>query len=256
MKPYVLVVLAIITYALVTSTRFSRELIENYMDMRPSDNADGKTETSFARHPLMELLEQLKLPLGCEEEESIDDCFNRTAPMSVAKYVAESRAKEKLIEVARKRASARSPYVKPPPQLPNATHPKLANMDQRFAPKEAWANVTFPDIEIAGLPKAGTSQLYKILSNRPDAQPFHSTNKENCFETAIPKGFEDKSKEEQLYVWHERVYQRLTDGGLDPSIKTVNGCIGSHDVVLRYQYMKPTNAKVIVLFRDPADWLW
>ena len=175
--------------------------------------------------------------------------------MSATKVEADGLAREELITMAKKRASGPSPYGKPPPHLHNATHPALANMDQRFAPHKRWEKMAYPAIEIAGLPKAGTSQLYKILSQRPDIRGFQRS-KETCFENAIPKGYETSSKEEQLYVWHENVYNKRTKSGVHASMKTVNGCIKSSDVILRYQYIKPINPRIIVLLRDPADWLW
>jgi hypothetical protein len=50
-------------------------------------------------------------------------------------------------------------------------HPALIPLLPQYQPDPSWSNNTsmFPRLTVVGLAKTGTSQLYKILTNHPDA---------------------------------------------------------------------------------------
>ena len=91
------------------------------------------------------------------------------------------------------------------------THPNLVGMDGRFDAKDEWNNdndtgVAYPNIEIVGFPKAGTSHLYSILLDRPDTVEFHPSNKEFCSGT-MHQGKSNETIQQALFEWHENVYR-------------------------------------------------
>jgi hypothetical protein len=71
-------------------------------------------------------------------------------------------------------------------------HPALVPMIPEYFPVHEWVGVgagelhsninILPDIAIIGLPRAGTSQLFHILTHHPDATPFHANGagEEEC----------------------------------------------------------------------------
>jgi hypothetical protein len=77
--------------------------------------------------------------------------------------------------------------------------------------------------------------------------------------------------QEHMYNFHQQVHvhrmqqryqykqQQKKMNGLTsvPPLLTVNGCIWDFDIELSYWYVRPSPSKrYILLFRDPADWLW
>jgi len=210
------------------------------------------------------------------------DCVEREVKDRSEKKRAQDAIRDELVAAAWKRSSKRSgkrsglqlgvPFVPPSPR------------DPEFAPKDEWKNIgkgatatgmAYPNIEITGLPKAGTSHLYSILTHRPDTVGFHKAIKEFC---------SHKNTSKEFYDWHdanfrENVEKRTTKFKIKNStavpypVMTVNGCISLGDNLLRYDYLwsssssgeeeeegrrrrRPGKQKYLVLFRDPADWMW
>ena len=128
---------------------------------------------------------------------------------------------------------------------------------------DTTTGLAYANIEISGLPKAGTSHLYSILTHRPDTVKFHN-RKEYC----PPRGATD----EELYNWHDAIFnenkKRLEDlrattaTDTDTPLLSVNGCINLQSNIRRHRYLweggdgHSGKTKYVVLFRDPADWVW
>jgi hypothetical protein len=70
-------------------------------------------------------------------------------------------------------------------------HPAFRKIQQQYQPKQWWKQLYFPDVSIAGLQKAGSSQLYNILTSHSDMFNFHS---EKEFHFGIPHLTLDVSK--------------------------------------------------------------
>jgi hypothetical protein len=214
-----------------------------------------------------------------------------------------------IIEQAKNRSKSvnemQSPY-----NILAYNHPAFSLLED-FDPLDEWKTYNFPNISIVGLPKAGTSQLYQILTSHTDLVRYHY-RKEFCFHLpyakkdrlqqllntsesnllSIKQSFYEANIHQQKEPWNihsiERWYM-LTYGGYEdgfvdgtqlpidsvlfpedskppqplPPLQerktTVNGC---HDVIatlLQRQYVQRLDNeddKLILLVRDPADWLW
>jgi hypothetical protein len=120
------------------------------------------------------------------------------------------------------------------------------------------------------LAKTGTSQLYKILTNHPEATPYNE-EKEYCmyganhisWDTKAVAAATDHDKlavQANLYAWHQQAAAAATNRESQQQqqqrLLTVNGCLNLHDTWLHLHYLHPINAKYFILLRDPADWLW
>jgi len=175
--------------------------------------------------------------------------------------------KQELIQLAIQRSSSAE---KQQQKVGNQTIINPFDFDSKFAPRDEWfdntqnSNTVFPNIDIVGFPKSGTSQLYNILSNRIDAKRFHPTNKEYCSHAS--QGKSNQEIKEKLFYWHKQLYDETNKSNNqvnnnnnaleEKKLVTINGCIDIDDAIIRHQYLKPTNQKFIVLFRDPAEWMW
>jgi hypothetical protein len=149
------------------------------------------------------------------------------------------------------------------------THPGLYPIDPHARPHPEWRNTHFPDINVVGLPKAGTTQLYNILVSHPRTVAFNPLNKEECF----PGNYSDVLHGWDGFVFGEQptAKQRALQGGLYSTLQnyhqenpqsfphklSVNGCLNGRIVAAVYDYLKPpATKKFIIALRDPADWLW
>jgi Sulfotransferase domain len=168
-------------------------------------------------------------------------------------------------------------------------HPAFQSIPPDYQPLETWETLNFPDISVAGLPKAGTSQSYQILTSHPDLIEYHQ-RKEFCFNLPFSKTYLEELKNTnqtaidtiQQIFHHANDHNQfnatnipsitrwymLTYGGdneennqIPPTKRhrTVNGCHDTVTVLMQRQYLQHranTNDKLILLLRDPADWLW
>lgn len=220
--------------------------------------------------------------------------FNDDAAANCVKRMARDHSKKKQAHkahweenerLARQRASAASPYD-PLARETSEFQSKFDDMDDRYIPKDKWittngnnsgttsttttTGVAYPNIEIVGFPKAGTSQLYSILTNRPDTVRFNIPNKEFCSGT-LKSSTTNEEIQKYLFDWHGKVFEdnkdRMIKTTPQQQLLSVNGCIWVEDAVLRHLYLNTAdnnhksrssnkNRKVVVLFRDPADWMW
>jgi hypothetical protein len=160
----------------------------------------------------------------------------------------------------------------------------LENILPNFLPRDEWVTSHFPDINIIGLPKAGTSQLYNILVTHPRFRKFH-LHPEFCFnledediqDLIVPSLGNDTSIHDQqriqqrLHIANEEhlhsnkeEHRRWENLNLDISqgAVTVNKCLVPTKFWVQRQYLRRNHGtplqrgKTILLLRDPADWLW
>jgi hypothetical protein len=151
-------------------------------------------------------------------------------------------------------------------------HPALVPMDRRYKSSPSWTD-TIADLNIVGIPKAGTSQLYRILLSHSRVRALETKDKEFCMSrgphmakiaaySRLPPNPSARPTPEQLVVqqhlhtFYQALHQRLHNRNMPVNTMTVNGCLWPFDVELSYHYIRPTNKKYLFLFRDPADWLW
>lgn len=149
-------------------------------------------------------------------------------------------------------------------------HPAFANMTKHYEPKPEWKRSHFPHINILGLPKAGTSHLYQILTTHAQVTRF-SENKEFHFNmNPVEMSKIHEMSSEVSYASEEsrefiqdfmRLANENTNGWINPRLfdqkRTVNGGLNPRFTLLQSQYLGRTNdVKYIILLRDPADWLW
>ena len=142
----------------------------------------------------------------------------------------------------------------------------LFNASEEYAPKPEWSS-SFPDINIVGFAKAGTSHLYRLLTGHSHIEPAAIGNKEFCVEN-IRVERDAQTQESRIVFLNDeelipKLYQYRTElhttrQSMPSTTKlVVNGCIGGSDQVeLNYRYIPTTSSKFIVMFRDPADWVW
>jgi hypothetical protein len=107
-------------------------------------------------------------------------------------------------------------------------HPLLVPMQSNYSPRVKWRHWAAPGVNIVGLPKAGTSQLYNVLISHRHAIHY-GPYKEFClfsweplelyrdlfwYEDLVPPSAEDITQsrdlvQKSLYQFHEKVYQFL-----------------------------------------------
>ncbi len=182
-----------------------------------------------------------------------------------------------LIQDARERARNIDKFRPSPSDILEATsHPGLVNLSQAVVSNPQWTLSHFPDINIVGLPKAGTSHLYQLLASHPQIYPFHR-EKEFCFrlpdnlQSLIESGdvgkFSDSTVDaESLRRYNEegkrlqKVLQDKNEGGgwrpKIPSKLSVNSCLDTYLLFMQRQFIQRTDSKYILLLRDPADYMW
>jgi hypothetical protein len=163
-------------------------------------------------------------------------------------------------------------------------HPALTPLLPQYQPEVSWSSSntsSFPNLNVVGLAKTGTSQFYKILTSHPDAVMF-GDKKEYCMYGANHISWEDPNElavatdqdkhtvQANLYAWHQQAAAAQAEAQAQASIhrttssneqqpppqQTVSGCLNLHDIWLHLHYLHPVNAKYFILLRDPADWLW
>jgi hypothetical protein len=154
------------------------------------------------------ILEQWKEKLGCSKDITLDVCWNK-----IELIVEKDRANQKVVEertaIALYIYAAGDPY--PNIKLINQ-HPALIPFLPQYQPQRQWQN-DFPDLNVVGMAKAGTSQLYQILSQHAGAIPLDATEKEVCMLGAMHTVWELEPVSQEmtaikaqvqanLYQWH------------------------------------------------------
>jgi hypothetical protein len=158
-------------------------------------------------------------------------------------------------------------------------NPAFRNISKQFQPQPFWKQKYFPDVNIAGLQKAGSSQLYNILTSHSNMYKFHTKEKEFSFKiphlslsvsellSLSQNDISDFAKRKKITSIQRFFYGRLKNKSFQmltkvPTTKStkmlsVNACLDTVTTMMMRQYLDRTlNTKVIFLVRDPADWLW
>jgi len=134
----------------------------------------------------------------------------------------------------------------------------------KYLPQKNWSH--FPDIWIVGFPKAGTSQLYQLLTHHPAMQAFHHI-KELCMDNNIWLDYSQPNEKlyASLYSFHEFMNINMSKAVTTRKKLTVNACLNSKETLLNYMYIQKhyhnassylDHIKLIILLRDPADLLY
>jgi hypothetical protein len=134
----------------------------------------------------------------------------------------------------------------------------------QYFPPQHWNQ--FPDVWILGYAKAGTSQLYQILTHHPDLQAFHP-RKEFCMDPSRMLNYSEPNEKlfSSLYSFHDFMNSNISKQVSSKKKLTVNACLNSKENILHYMYIQKyyLNAssylghkKFIIMVRDPADLLF
>ena len=122
----------------------------------------------------------------------------------------------------------------------------LAASNEHTAPRQEYLH---PDIQIAGIPKAGTSQMYQLLKNHEDTVALR---KEWC------------PNDGDLLKYSKDISDAILElrAGSKGDVKSVSACINTKMSLEYFRWVKEhgmplqNTPKFIFLMRDPADWLW
>ena len=121
----------------------------------------------------------------------------------------------------------------------------------KYMAEESWVK-SYPDINIIGFPKAGTSQLFRIFAGHPRIEATNPNLKEFCVHSVTRESNESGI---HLYEYRKQVQSRRKL--FNSFTLLLNGCIGGgEEVLMNYKYIPSQEEKFILVFRDPADWLW
>ncbi len=134
----------------------------------------------------------------------------------------------------------------------------------QFFPPQHWHN--FPDVWILGYAKAGTSQLYKILTHHPELQAFNP-RKEFCMDPGGRLNYSQPNEKlySSLYSFHEFMNSNISKQVSAKKKLTVNACLNIEEMFLQYMYIRKYyfnassylgHKKFIIMVRDPADLLF
>jgi hypothetical protein len=243
-----------------------------------TETTPTSTKASTPSSPAL-IFEHWKEKLGCSKDATLDVCWNKIE-LIVEKERANQKVREERIAIALQISTAGDPY-------PNVNlieqHPALIPLLPQYQPQPQWQN-DFPDLNVVGMAKAGTSQLYQILSQHNGALPLDPTQKEVCMLGAMHTVWElqplmqemtaiKAQVQANLYQWHSGLanMRMLANSNNQPGNnlnaeqtkrpkQIVNGCVNWHDLWLHLHYItKPANIvhkKFFIVLRDPADWLW
>jgi hypothetical protein len=227
----------------------------------------------------LNLFEEWKTALGCDDT-TIQVCQDKIQIM-VEKQAADLKIWEKRVQAAQNRTVKTGSLFQDYESMALMTgseHPALDPLIPEYQPVQEWSSTSFPNLNVVGLAKTGTSQLYKILTSHAGTVPF-AAKKEHCMQGAqhiswdVPREVKAATDEDKrtvqanLYEYHEKsaAINAALHGNTGTSkghwnshshLQSVNGCLNLHDLWLHLHYIPPTNAKFFLLLRDPADWLW
>jgi hypothetical protein len=218
-------------------------------------------------------LQELEKLLDCDEEHW-DECIERASHFADSQKVYAQQVTTHRLEALQRAYDGPTEYLDIK-TFPDA-HPSLVPLDPNYVPSQEWdTDRAFPDISIAGLPKAGSTQLHTILKNHAEAVQYSEDKEECTSNSGYSANFEDWDDEpidedrprasgpqlivqRELYKYYDRLFSgERSTGDLDRTERqTVNACYWINDIEISYHYLRPQGKKAIFLFRDPADWLW
>lgn len=212
-------------------------------------------------------------PFQCPREWSVVRCQRRQIEFR-QQLTANERIHNEMIAKAQER-SIRDVYFRQNPQRwKRDLDSNLQKVKQAVAAESeylAWTNFShnsFADLSIVGFPKAGTSHLYKLLVSNSGTQPVFK-RKEFCIDHnffldyTLPRYLENpstlKELHEKLFRYHKQLLKKRTERVEGPSgyPLLVNVCLQPEELDYHAAYAPmPPSSKFLLLFRDPADWLW
>ena len=102
----------------------------------------------------------------------------------------------------------------------------------------------YPDINVVGLPKAGSTALYALLAAHPRISPLDD-QKEYCARNWLNRMSDER--------WCVEVSARCA---MARTALVVNGCLAINEHIEMARRLQSRRARFIVAVRDPADWLW
>lgn len=268
---------SILTYLVFTSILVSLFLPLLSLDIYGSNDSRQYRENAFNTYPTLS---------QCPRAWSRDRCHQRLIEFSNQLAVNEQIHRE-MVQAAIQR-SQRNLYRRHQPELLRQEVAKHFERVQKVIgtadvtnatssmPHPPWANFSgnsFADISILGFPKAGTSQLFKLLVSHPGATPVFK-RKEYCvdhgrfLDYTIPQQFQNKNAirdlRKKLFQYHKHLFHLRTSPGHGENTEgtmqrrlLVNACLQPQEIEYHMAYTPmPESSKYILLFRDPADWLW
>jgi len=227
-------------------------------DLHRIRNLEAKEEEENANRlaDLTAILDISKPLLGinCTDSKDCLSQFQYRRTDAILKQAANERLLLYTESLARDRA------VVAPDQLyehvvTNTTH-VLTPMNASIVPQPEWKNELFPDIVIAGSPKAGTSQLAFVLESHPQGTKFDPAYPEDCFDphfriNSTLTETEKNDLQSRLFTYFSQKELR------NNTLKTVSACFSADDIILRANYLQTDKPKrILYLLRDRADWLW
>jgi hypothetical protein len=251
---------------------------------------------ALAQEPLplktIQLLHQIQQLLQCKNPQQCIEMLRST-------YTLEEQEKDEFEQnllhqqiqqaVNRSQQDIAIEYGMTPPFVNH--HPAFENLLHQYQPKEEWLLTTIPDLNIVGLPKAGTTHLYRLLQSHPQVTNFTFSKEVNLlrldgdrvWDEWDPVSLQQFTSEEidhrrfiaqrNLYTSHQVLHEQQTRARQNmssPNTLTVHGCLQFETVEMSGWYMYRSSfpqpiplsmfqvpaKKYFFLFRDPADWLW
>jgi hypothetical protein len=235
----------------------------------------------------LQSLRNLTRLMGCEEGGNGADCLSHA--LHIAEY---RRAQNSTLKRHIKEALHRAAQPSPLPEYAQISyytnnHPALIPLNPTYRPDPAWSQTNMADLNIVGFPKAGTSQLFKLLTSHNRTTRLHPNIKEFCLPqsrlggrgqgattSAMPlfhrewtepaygqlkPSFAQKNVQATLRNFHRDAYQNVFRNRKDLTndTVTVNACLQWRDLEFNWFYLgKPRNKKFILILRDPVDWAW
>jgi len=206
------------------------------------------------------------LLIDCRHFSSRAACHQRKAEWLAQASLEKTVLRPPAIKTARLRAQTNARLRKTPQGWQKNFIEGFAEVQKLLSDHDPHSSIppAFPDVSIVGFPKAGTSQLYKLLVEHPEIGPVYS-RKEFCINhkhfldyTQHPDQVQDLVP--QLQKYQNQVARKRQK---EQNKLLVNACLQPIELDYHFAYMMlqkppspPPRPKFIVLFRDPADWLW
>ena len=218
-----------------------------------------KEESYERKKDFISFLASIQSYLNCS---GFDECALKVRKMEAddeRKRKAEHAVMEYALSEAQKRAQVEPHVLYPTPNI--STAHVLIPLLPSATPKPHWKDYLFPDIIVAGLPKAGTSQLWFVIKAHRQTASFNGMA-EDCFATRfqIAENYSDVQRDKLqtgLYDYFARRDKQRVKRALQLGLKTISNCHGVDDIILRASYLQTTKTpRILFLIRDPAEWLW
>lgn len=168
------------------------------------------------------------------------------------------------LESAKKNIVQRDQIINDSVRELNQIHHVVNHTPAKYFPLQHWNH--FPDIWIVCCFKAGTSQLFRLLTHHPNLQAFHPS-KEFCMDNKRLLDYSQPNEElyASLYAFHSFMNINMTQPDIISKKKKVTACLRREQDWLNYLYIQKfyfnsseylKTRKFIIIVRDPADLLF